>query len=99
MLTNNCDDAAPRDQVQPTPPPYEPSPDEATEAAQLFGELSDDLDVAEFEAWLEGLHPERYRAATRAIDTLRVVLIEYHADRVLDRAWVLGWLEPEGGAR
>ena len=38
---------------------------------QLFGELEDDLNVAEFEAWIEGLHHERFRQVSQAIDVLR----------------------------
>jgi hypothetical protein len=40
---------------------HEPSEADAREAAQLFGELENDLNVAEFEAWLESLHQERFR--------------------------------------
>ena len=99
MLNTNCDGAAPEDQVRPTPPTYEHSPEDQTEAAQLFGELLDDLDVIEFEGWLEGLQHERDRAITAAIDTLRSALIDYRAEDALDKARLLGWLEPEGGAR
>ena len=66
MLTNQYDESR-----APEQSPYQPTPADRTEAAQLFGELADDLDVAEFEAWLEGLHTERFRAVTRAIDVLR----------------------------
>ena len=50
---------------------HEPSEADAREASQLFGELEDDLNVAEFEAWLEGLHHERFRQVSQAIDVLR----------------------------
>ncbi|MBV8235728.1 MAG: hypothetical protein JO075_08505 [Acidimicrobiia bacterium] len=69
---------------------YAPTEAEAAEASQLFGELEDDLDVAEFVAWLEGLHQERFRAVTAAIDTLRSALIEYRSD--VDVSDVAGWM-------
>ena len=50
------------------------------EASQLFGELEDALDVAEFEAWLSGLQSERFRQVSQAIDVLRSALVEYRAD-------------------
>jgi len=59
---------------------HEPSEADAREAAQLFGELEDDLNVAEFEAWLEGLQSERFRQVSQAIDVLRGALAEYRGD-------------------
>jgi hypothetical protein len=59
---------------------HEPSEADAREAAQLFGELEDDLNVAEFEAWLEGLQSERFRQVAQAIDVLRGALAEYRGD-------------------
>ena len=74
---------------------YEPTDQDRREASQLFGELEDDLDVAEFEAWLENLHQERFRQVSQAIDVLRSALIDYRADGALERARALGWLEPQ----
>lgn len=74
-----------------------PAPEESREAAQLFGELEDALDVAEFEAWLENLHQERFREVTRAIDVLRSALVEYRAAEVLERCRLLGWLDDVPG--
>jgi len=59
---------------------HEPSEADAREASQLFGELEDDLNVAEFEAWLEGLQSERFRQVAQAIDVLRGALAEYRGD-------------------
>jgi hypothetical protein len=59
---------------------HEPSEADAREASQLFGELEDDLNVAEFEAWLEGLHHERFRQVSQAIDVLRGALAEFRGD-------------------
>jgi hypothetical protein len=56
---------------------HEPSEADVREASQLFGELEDDLNVAEFEAWIEGLHHERFRSVTQAIDVLRGALAEF----------------------
>ncbi|MBV8317480.1 MAG: hypothetical protein JOZ53_21280, partial [Planctomycetaceae bacterium] len=53
---------------------------DAREASQLFGELEDDLNVAEFEAWLEGLQSERFRQVSQAIDVLRGALAEYRGN-------------------
>jgi hypothetical protein len=59
---------------------HEPSEADAREASQLFGELEDDLNIAEFEAWLEGLHHERFRQVSQAIDVLRGALAEFRGD-------------------
>jgi hypothetical protein len=59
---------------------HEPSEADAREASQLFGELEDDLNVAEFEAWLEGLQSERFRQVSQAIDVLRGALAEYRGN-------------------
>ena len=59
---------------------HESSEADAREASQLFGELEDDLNVAEFEAWLEGLQSERFRQVAQAIDVLRGALAEYRGD-------------------
>jgi hypothetical protein len=59
---------------------HEPSEADAREASRLFGELEDDLNVAEFEAWLEGLHHERFRQVAQAIDVLRGALAEFRGD-------------------
>ena len=59
---------------------HEPSEADAREASQLFGELEDDLNVAEFEAWLEGLQSERFRQVAQAIDVLRGALAEYRGN-------------------
>jgi hypothetical protein len=58
-------------------PAFEPTPEDRSEAGQLFGELEDDLNVAEFEAWIEGLHHERFRQVRLAIDVLRGALAEF----------------------
>jgi hypothetical protein len=59
---------------------HEPSEADVREASQLFGELENDLNVAEFEAWLESLHQERLRQVSQAIDVLRGALAEFRAD-------------------
>jgi hypothetical protein len=61
-------------------PAFEPTPEDRSEASQLFGELEEDLNVAEFEAWIEGLHHERFRQVRQAIDVLRGALAEYRGD-------------------
>ncbi|MBV8078370.1 MAG: hypothetical protein JO284_18310 [Planctomycetaceae bacterium] len=48
-----------------------PTEQESREAAHLSGELEGALDEAEFEAWLSGLHRERSRQVSQAIDVLR----------------------------
>jgi hypothetical protein len=70
---------------------HEPSEADAREASQLFGELEDDLNVAEFTAWIEGLHHERFRQVSQAIDVLRGALAEYRgAAHVRD---VTDWID------
>jgi hypothetical protein len=59
---------------------HEPSEADAREASRLFGELEEDLNVAEFEAWLDGLQSERFRQVAQAIDVLRGALAEYRGD-------------------
>ena len=59
---------------------HEPSEADAREAARLFGELEEDLNVAEFTAWLEGLQSERFRQVSQAIDVLRGALAEFRGD-------------------
>jgi hypothetical protein len=61
-------------------PAFEPTPEDRSEASQLFGELEEDLNVAEFEAWIEGLHHERFRQVRQAIDVLRGALAEFRGD-------------------
>ena len=68
---------------------YEPTPTEAAEAGQLFGELASLEEEAEFQAWLEGLHQERFREVTRAIDVCGA-LAEFHGD--LDVQDLVGWM-------
>jgi hypothetical protein len=70
---------------------YVPAEAEAREASQLFGELEDDLDVAEFEAWLDGLRSERFREVSKAIDVLRRALAEYRSD--LDVRDLADWID------
>jgi hypothetical protein len=72
-------------------PAFEPTPEDRTEAATLFGELEDDLDVAQFTAWIEGLHHERFRQVSQAIDVLRGALAEFRADA--DVRDVAGWMD------
>jgi hypothetical protein len=74
-LNADLEAASPCHEIRP-----EPSEADAREASRLFGELEDDLNVAEFTAWLENLHHERFRSITRAIDTLRSALAEYRGD-------------------
>jgi hypothetical protein len=69
----------------------EPSEADAREASQLFGELEEDLNVAEFEAWLAGLQSERFRQVSQAIDVLRGALAEYRGDA--DMRDVAGWID------
>ena len=72
-------------------PAFEPTPEDRSEAGQLFGDLENDLDVAEFTAWIEGLHHERFRQVSQAIDVLRGALAEFRADAgVRD---VTGWMD------
>jgi hypothetical protein len=67
---------------------YVPTAADEREAAQLFGDLEDDLNVAEFEAFLEGCTYERYRSVVQAIEVLRSALVEYRTDT----GDLLGWL-------
>ena len=64
----------------PTYEVFEPAPDDAAEAAALFGELSTAEEVVEFEVWLDGLSLPRFQEVTRAIDVLRGALAEYRGD-------------------
>jgi hypothetical protein len=70
---------------------HEPSEADAREASRLFGELEDDLNVAEFTAWLDGLQSERFRQVAQAIDVLRGALAEYRGD--VDMRDVAGWID------
>jgi hypothetical protein len=70
---------------------HEPSEADAREAARLFGELEEDLNVAEFTAWLDGLQSERFRQVSQAIDVLRGALAEYRGD--VDLRDVAGWID------
>ena len=74
-LNADLEAASPRQEMR-----HEPSAADAREASQLFGELEDDLNVAEFEAWLEGLQSERFRQVSQAIDVLRGALAEYRGN-------------------
>jgi hypothetical protein len=74
-LNADLEAASPRQEMR-----HEPSEADAREASQLFGELEDDLNVAEFTAWLEGLHHERFRQVSQAIDVLRGALAEFRGD-------------------
>jgi hypothetical protein len=74
-LNADLEAARPRPEI-----PYVPAEADAREASQLFGELENDLNVAEFEAWLESLHQERFRQVSQAIDVLRGALAEYRGD-------------------
>ena len=74
-LNADLEAARPRQEIR-----HEPSEADAREAAQLFGELEEDLNVAEFTAWIEGLQSERFRQVSRAIDVLRGALAEYRGD-------------------
>ena len=72
-------------------PAFEPTPEDRSEASQLFGELEEDLNVAAFEAWIEGLHHERFRQVSQAIDVLRGALAEYRGD--VGMRDVTGWMD------
>jgi hypothetical protein len=74
-LNADLEAARPRPEI-----PDVPAEADAREAAQLFGELENDLNVAEFEAWIEGLHHERFRQVSQAIDVLRGALAEFRGD-------------------
>lgn len=67
---------------------YVPTAADEREAAELFGEIEDTIDEAEFEAWLSGLAAERFRQVSQAIDVLRSALVEYRTDA----GAVIGWL-------
>jgi hypothetical protein len=71
-LNADLEEASPRPEIHSIP-----AEADAREAAQLFGELEDDLNVAEFEAWIEGLQSERFRQVSQAIDVLRGALAEF----------------------
>jgi len=85
-LNADLEAASPRQEMR-----YEPTPEDRTEAATLFGALEDDLNVAEFEVWLENLHQERFRQVSQAIDVLRGALAEYRGD--VDMRDVEGWMD------
>jgi hypothetical protein len=85
-LNADLEAARPRPEI-----PYVPAEADAREASQLFGELENDLNVAEFEAWLEGLQSERFRQVSQAIDVLRGALAEYRG--AVDMRDVAGWMD------
>lgn len=58
---------------------------EAREAAEMFGELEDDQDVEEFEAWIDGLQSTRYFEVRQAVETLRMALADYQKDLDMER--------------
>lgn len=71
---------------------YVPSRVESVEAAELFGELEDDQDVEEFEAWIDGLQTTRYFEVRQAVETLRRALADYQGD--LDMTRLLRAIRP-----
>jgi hypothetical protein len=85
-LNADLEAASPRHEIR-----HEPSEADAREASQLFGELEEDLNVAEFTAWLEGLHHERFRQVSQAIDVLRGALAEFRGDVGMHD--VAGWID------
>ena len=85
-LNADLEEARPRPEI-----PDVPAEADAREASQLFGELEDDLNVAEFTAWIEGLHHERFRQVSQAIDVLRGALAEYRGD--VGMRDVTGWMD------
>ncbi len=85
-LNADLEAASPRQEMR-----YEPTPEDRTEAATLFGALAGIEDEVEFTAWLEGLHQERFRQVSRAIDVLRGALAEYRGD--VDMRDVAGWID------
>jgi hypothetical protein len=85
-LNADLEAARPRPEIH-----YVPAEADAREASQLFGELEDDLNVAEFTAWLDGLQSERFRQVSQAIDVLRGALAEFRGD--VDMRDVAGWMD------
>jgi hypothetical protein len=85
-LNADLEAASPRPEIH-----YVPAEADAREASQLFGELENDLNVAEFEAWLESLHQERFRQVSQAIDVLRGALAEFRGD--VDMRDVADWID------
>jgi hypothetical protein len=93
-LALECARALNADLEEASPPRegrHEPSEADAREASQLFGELENDLNIAKFNAWIEGLHHERFRQVSQAIDVLRGALAEFRSD--LDVRDVTDWIE------
>lgn len=71
---------------------YVPSGVESSEAAELFGELEDELDIAEFEAWIDDLQTTRCFQIRQAVETLRRALVDYQGD--LDMTRLLRAIRP-----
>ena len=71
---------------------YVPSRAESSEAAEMFGELEDDLDIIEFEEWIDGLQSTRYFEVRTAVETLRRALVDYQGD--LDMTRLLRVIRP-----
>jgi hypothetical protein len=71
---------------------YVPSYVESSEAAVMFGELEDEADIEEFEAWIDGLQTTRYFEVRRAVETLRQALADYQGD--LDMTRLLRAIRP-----
>ncbi len=69
-----------------------PALDDQVEAAAMFGELQDDLDVAEFEAWIDDLTSIRYFQVRSAIEVIRSALADYQGD--LDMSRLLKAIHP-----
>ncbi len=85
-LNADLEAASPRHEIR-----HELREADTREASQLFGELEDDLNVAEFTAWLDGLQSERFRQVSQAIDVLRGALAEFRGD--VDMRDVAGWID------
>lgn len=64
---------------------YVPSSSESSEASEIFGELEDELDILEFEQWIDSLQSTRYFQVRTAIETLRSALVDYQKNLDLTR--------------
>jgi hypothetical protein len=65
--------------------PVVPDDEEMTEASEMFGELQDEIDILEFEQWIDDLTSTRYFQIRSAIEVIRSALADYREDLSMTR--------------